>query len=119
MVSAVDDGVGRILDQLESLEIVDNTIIFFFSDNGGPESKNGSNNGPLREGKSSIYEGGNRVPFAMQWTGEISQMVYDYPISSLDILPTIAELTNAPIEAKNPLDGVLSLIHISEPTRPY
>ena len=106
MVSAVDDGVGRILDKLESLEIVDNTIIFFFSDNGGPESKNGSNNGPLREGKSSIYEGGNRVPFAMQWTGEISQMVYDYPISSLDILPTIAELTNAPIEAKNPLDGV-------------
>ena len=60
MVSAVDDGVGRILDKLESLEIVDNTIIFFFSDNGGPESKNGSNNGPLREGKSSIYEGGNR-----------------------------------------------------------
>jgi len=106
MVSAVDDGIGRILDKLESLEIVDNTIIFFFSDNGGPESKNGSNNGPLREGKSSIYEGGNRVPFAMQWTGEISQMVYDYPISSLDILPTIAELTNAPIEAKNPLDGV-------------
>ena len=106
MVSAVDDGVGRILDQLESLKIVDNTIVFFFSDNGGPESKNGSDNGPLREGKSSIYEGGNRVPFAMQWTGEISQMVYDYPISSLDILPTIAELTNSPIEENNELDGV-------------
>ena len=106
MVSAVDDGVGRILDQLESLDIVDNTIIFFFSDNGGPESKNRSNNGLLREGKSSIYEGGNRVPFAMQWTGEISQMVYDYPISSLDILPTIAELTNATVEVNNQLDGV-------------
>ena len=66
----------------------------------------GSNNGPLREGKSSIYEGGNRVPFAMQWTGEIEPMVYEYPISSLDILPTIAALTHAPLAADRPLDGV-------------
>ena len=106
MVSAVDDGVGRILDQLESSSIAKNTIIFFLSDNGGPEPKNGSNNGPLREGKSSIYEGGNRVPFAMQWTGEISPMVYDNPVSSLDILPTIAELTNASITEDKRFDGV-------------
>ena len=106
MVSAVDDGVGRILERLESLGIIENTMIFFLSDNGGPEPKNGSNNGPLREGKSSIYEGGNRVPFAMQWTGEIEPMVYEYPISSLDILPTIAALTHAPLAADRPLDGV-------------
>ena len=49
MVSAVDEGVGRLLDKLETLEIAENTIIFFLSDNGGPEPKNGSNNGPLRE----------------------------------------------------------------------
>ena len=106
MVSAVDDGVGRILDQLTVMGIEDNTIVFFLSDNGGPESKNGSNNGPLREGKSSIYEGGNRIPFAMQWIGEIAPMVYEYPISSLDILPTIAELTQATIVKDKPLDGV-------------
>ena len=106
MVSAVDDGIGRILEYLESLDIIENTMIFFLSDNGGPEPKNGSNNGPLREGKSSIYEGGNRVPFAMQWTGEIEPMVYEYPISSLDILPTIAALTDAPLLADRPLDGV-------------
>jgi arylsulfatase A-like enzyme len=106
MVSAVDDGVGRILDRLESLEIIENTMIFFLSDNGGPESKNGSNNGPLREGKSSIYEGGNRIPFAMQWPAQITPIVYEYPISSLDILPTIAEWTNTPISADKPLDGV-------------
>jgi arylsulfatase A-like enzyme len=106
MVSAVDDGVGRILDRLESLEIIENTMIFFLSDNGGPESKNGSNNGTLREGKSSIYEGGNRIPFAMQWPAQITPIVYEYPISSLDILPTIAELTNTPISADKPLDGV-------------
>ena len=106
MVSAVDDGIGGILEHLESLDIIENTMIFFLSDNGGPEPKNGSNNGPLREGKSSIYEGGNRVPFAMQWTGEIEPMVYEYPISSLDILPTIAALTHAPLLADRPLDGV-------------
>ena len=106
MVSAVDEGVGRLLDKLETLEISENTMIFFLSDNGGPEPKNGSNNGPLREGKSSIYEGGNRIPFAMQWTREISPMVYEYPISSLDILPTIATLTDAPLPADRPLDGV-------------
>lgn len=106
MVSAVDDGVGRILDRLRSLDIENNTIIFFLSDNGGPERKNGSNNGPLREGKSSIYEGGNRIPFAMQWTGEITSMVYEFPVSSLDILPTIAALTDTPLAANSPLDGV-------------
>lgn len=106
MVSAVDDGVGEILKKLETLNIQKNTIIFFLSDNGGPEQNNGSNNGPLREGKSSIYEGGNRVPFAMQWPDEINPMVYDYPISSMDILPTIAALTNAPVGVDLPLDGV-------------
>lgn len=106
MVSAIDDGVGRLLDKLETLEIVENTMIFFLSDNGGPESKNGSNNGPLRDGKSSIYEGGNRIPFAMQWTKVISPMVYEHPISSLDILPTIATLTDAPLSPERPLDGV-------------
>lgn len=106
MVSAVDDGVGRILDQLQAFGIEDNTIIFFLSDNGGPETKNASNNGPLREGKSSIYEGGNRIPFAMQWKAEIAPMVYDFPISSLDILPTIAELSGATIPSDKPLDGV-------------
>jgi arylsulfatase A-like enzyme len=106
MVSAVDDGVGRLLNKLEALNISENTMIFFLSDNGGPEPKNGSNNGPLREGKSSIYEGGNRIPFAMQWPAQITPMVYEYPISSLDILPTIAEWTNTPISADRPLDGV-------------
>ncbi|NBS19308.1 MAG: N-acetylgalactosamine 6-sulfate sulfatase [Flavobacteriia bacterium] len=106
MVSAVDDGVGEILKKLETLNIQKNTIIFFLSDNGGPEQNNGSNNGPLREGKSSIYEGGNRVPFAMQWPDEINPMVYNYPISSMDILPTIAALTNAPVGVDLPLDGV-------------
>jgi arylsulfatase A-like enzyme len=58
MVSAVDDGVGRLLATLRELKIDDNTLIFFLSDNGGPEKKNGSDNGELRGGKGDVWEGG-------------------------------------------------------------
>ena len=106
MVSAVDDGVGRLLDKLETLKLDKNTLVYFLSDNGGPEQNNGSDNGPLREGKSSIYEGGYRVPFAMQWKGTVKPGVYDNPVSALDIFATIAALSKAPIKKDRPLDGV-------------
>lgn len=106
MVSAVDDGVGRLLDKLESLNLDKNTLVYFLSDNGGPEKDNSSDNGVLREGKSSIYEGGYRVPFAMQWKGTVKPRVYGNPISSLDIFATIAALSKSPIKKDRPLDGV-------------
>jgi arylsulfatase A-like enzyme len=106
MVSAVDDGVGRLLDKLESLQLDTNTLVYFLSDNGGPEKDNSSNNGVLREGKSSIYEGGYRVPFAMQWRGTVVPMVYENPVSSLDIFATIAALSKVPLNKDQPLDGV-------------
>ena len=106
MVSAVDDGVGRLLDKLESLNLDKNTLVYFLSDNGGPEKDNSSDNGVLREGKSSIYEGGYRVPFAMQWKGTVKPLVYDNPISSLDIFATIAALSKSPVNKDKPLDGV-------------
>lgn len=106
MVSAVDDGVGRLLDQLEKLQLDKNTLVYFLSDNGGPEKDNASDNGVLREGKSSIYEGGYRVPFAMQWKGTVAPRVYENPVSSLDIFATIASLSVAPIAKEKPLDGV-------------
>jgi len=106
MVSAVDDGVGQVLDKLASLQLEENTIVVFLSDNGGPESKNASDNGVLREGKGSIYEGGFRVPFAMQWKGTLRKSIYDYPISSLDILGTIADLSGVQLDDNKPLDGV-------------
>ncbi len=106
MISAVDDGVGRVLDALEALNLDENTLVFFLSDNGGPEPKNASNNGPLRDGKGSIYEGGYRVPFAMQWKGTVKPAIYEQPVSSLDIFATIADLSKAPIQEEKPLDGV-------------
>ena len=106
MVSAVDDGVGRLLDRLESLQLDKNTLVYFLSDNGGPEKDNASDNGLLREGKSSIYEGGYRVPFAMQWKGTVKPGVYENPISSLDIFATISALSKSPVKKDKPLDGV-------------
>ncbi len=106
MVSAVDDGVGLLLDKLESLNLDKNTLIYFLSDNGGPEKDNSSDNGVLREGKSSVYEGGYRVPFAMQWKETVTPGVYENPVSSLDIFATIAALSKSPIKKDKPLDGV-------------
>ncbi len=67
MVSAVDDGVGRLLGTLRELDLEDDTLVFFLSDNGGPYLKNASQNTPLRGGKGDVWEGGFRVPFAAKW----------------------------------------------------
>jgi len=105
MVSALDDGVGRLLDTLESLKIADNTIVFFLSDNGGPTNKNGSNNDPLRAGKGSMYDGGIHVPFAMRWPRVIpAGKVYEKPVISLDIFATVAKYARA--KPTHPLDGI-------------
>lgn len=117
MVSAVDDGVGLVLSKLEELNLLDNTIVVFISDNGGPEKDNGSDNGMLRGQKSDLFEGGIRVPFAMQWPAKIKAgMVYDYPVISLDIFATMVEQTIIPINPKNKLDGV-NLIPFLEGTK--
>ena len=105
MVSAVDDGVGKILNKLNELNIEGNTIVFYLSDNGGPEKHNGSDNGPLREGKGSLYEGGIHVPFAVQWPDVLpAGKKYDKPIISLDIFSTVVKY--AGVKPKNKLDGV-------------
>jgi len=114
MVHAIDRGVGRVLDKLQELNIEDNTIVFFLSDNGGPESKNASDNGILRGGKSDVWEGGFRVPFAMQWKEAIDPgTVFDYPVSSLDIFATLSELSGSPTNPEKPLDGVNLIPHLT------
>lgn len=109
MVSAVDDGVGQVLDKLDELEIADNTLVFFLSDNGGPlrRAVNGSSNAPLRGGKGNVFEGGIRVPFAVRWPGKIPAGIdYPHPVSSLDILSTAVAAGNVDTSGNKPLDGV-------------
>lgn len=105
MVSAMDDGIGRVLDKLNELNLDKNTIVFFLSDNGGPIHANASNNAPLRGEKSDFFEGGIRVPFAVQWTGVIpAGTEYTRPVISLDIFASMAAML--PVKPKNKLDGV-------------
>lgn len=105
MVSAVDDGVILLLNTLEQLKIDNNTIVFFLSDNGGPTKDNASSNKPLRGFKGDFFEGGIRVPFAVQWKGVLpAGKKYDQPVISLDIFGTAAALND--LKPKNPIDGV-------------
>ncbi|MGA9657706.1 MAG: sulfatase-like hydrolase/transferase [Asticcacaulis sp.] len=119
MVSAVDDGVGTILDKLDQLGIADNTIVFFLSDNGGPlvRAKNGSINLPLRGGKGDMFEGGVRVPFAVRWPAQIPAGI-DYPhaVSSMDILATVVGVNHIDMTGKNPLDGVNLVPYLQDKT---
>ena len=107
MVSAVDDGVGRVLEKVKALGLDDKTLVFYLSDNGGPIQANASNNGPLRGAKGSPWEGGIHVPFAAQWPGHLTAgKTFAPPVISLDIFATISALANAPANPAHPLDGV-------------
>ena len=107
MVSSMDDGIGLILDKLEEKKISDNTIVVFFSDNGGVEWYNFSDNGPLRGIKGDFFEGGIRVPFVMQWPSIITPgSIYDKPIIALDIFATAASVANAEKYVDGDIDGV-------------
>jgi arylsulfatase A-like enzyme len=70
-LSALDDGVGAVLNALRQTSQEENTLVFFFSDNGGPTPSTTSGNGPLRGFKAQTWEGGVRVPWMVQWKGPI------------------------------------------------
>ncbi|MCP5117541.1 MAG: sulfatase-like hydrolase/transferase [bacterium] len=105
MISILDDSFGRVLEALRRNGIEENTLIVFFSDNGGPTRELTSSNAPLRAGKGNVYEGGIRIPFLMQWKGTVpGGEVYRQPVISLDTVPTA--LTAAGAEVPENLDGV-------------
>ena len=106
MVSAVDRGVGQLLDKLDELQLADNTLVFFLSDNGGATNDNAARNAPLRGKKSDPFEGGIRVPMAARWPGVIpAGTKFAEPVSALDIMATIAAANGIPENAERPLDG--------------
>lgn len=103
MVENLDENVGRVMDKLKSLEIEENTIVVFMSDN-GPNSWRW--NGGMRGRKGSTDEGGVRSPFFIQWKNELPAGRKRTPIaSSVDILPTLVDLAGIPLETQKPLDG--------------
>ena len=105
MVTALDDGVGRLVEVLGDLDLTDDTLVFFLSDNGGPTPANASDNTPLRATKGTVYEGGVRVPFVVSWPGRLAEgESYDSPVSALDIFPTLVAVAGG--EPPEGLDGV-------------
>lgn len=113
MVESVDESLGQILDFLEEKGIADNTIIIFYSDNGGHSLNTAKNsvahtfNAPLREGKGSVYEGGVRVPLMFYWPGRTAAGVrVNTPVMPEDFYPTILEMAGVKeYETVQELDG--------------
>ncbi|MFN3190166.1 MAG: sulfatase [Aureliella sp.] len=103
MLADLDRGVGQITETLDQLELRDNTLVVFLSDNGGPTRELTSSNAPLRDGKGSMYEGGLRIPFIVNWPKEIREGVCDQVVSSLDVYPTICKLAGT--DEPDGLDG--------------
>ena len=121
MLANLDDSVGAILARLGKLGIKDNTLVIFLSDNGGPTKELTSSNAPLRDGKGSMYEGGLRVPFLIQWKERLGGgKVYDEPVISLDIFPTAMAAAGSADKSER-LDGVdlIPFLADKKPGRPH
>lgn len=109
MIDSMDEGIGRILQQLLLLGIDRDTLVFFTSDNGGADDRDNQplcqHNGGLRPRKGFLWEGGIRVPCVVRWPGHIPEgVVYDKPVSHLDIFATAVAATTT--TAPKQLDGV-------------
>ncbi len=104
MVSALDDGVGRIMAKLKERNLEENTLVFFISDNGATRKSSYGDNGPLRLWKGSLHEGGVRVPYIMRWKGTLPAGVVDQrPVIQLDATATAVALAGGEI---SDMDGV-------------
>lgn len=105
MVYAVDRGVGKIVKNLKKTGQYENTLIIFLSDNGG-NTDHGANNYPLTGRKGDTWEGGYRVPMFFHWPKNIQKgQKFNYPVSALDLYPTITHLAQAKIADNKILDG--------------
>jgi arylsulfatase A-like enzyme len=106
MLSAVDEAIGQIVGALEKAGLRENTLIVFSSDNGGPNPGALSDNGELRAGKGTIFEGGVRVCAFANWPGHIpAGAMIKQPMHAIDWYPTLVKLAGGSLEQKLPLDG--------------
>ena len=111
-ISLMDDAIGEVLTALDATHQRERTLIFFFSDNGGPLNV-GTMNTPLRGGKGEVWEGGVRVPFLVSWSGQLAAGVkYDQPVSSLDVFATSLAVAEAKMPTDKKYDSVNLLPHL-------
>jgi arylsulfatase A-like enzyme len=135
MLKSVDESLGRVLAKLEELKLADNTIVVFYSDNGGnvhsntPDDEKGkrrkpddtrlqdwrkwagdrppTSNAPLRNGKGRLYEGGIRVPLVVRWPGQVAAgATSDAIVGCIDLYPTLLDLVGVSVPEAQKVDGV-------------
>jgi arylsulfatase A-like enzyme len=106
MCENIDDNVGRLLAHLDQLDLEDNTIVLFLTDNGGTAGVKTYNAG-MRGGKTSVHEGGTRVPLFIRWPAAGWQPHLVKPIAShIDLLPTLLDLCGVKLPDGPKLDGI-------------
>lgn len=125
-ITAMDEQIGRLIDALTQKKLLDNTIIIFQSDNGGTSNpmfagegdtsklKIPCNNGPYRDGKGSLYEGGTRVPAIVYWPSRVKAGTVNGMMHVVDMYPTLLALAKGSLEKSKPLDGLNVWETISE-----
>jgi arylsulfatase A-like enzyme len=117
MITAMDDQIGRVVDALEQRKMRDNAIILFHSDNGGTRSAKFTgesvvkgelppNNGPYRDGKGTLYEGGTRVVALANWPGRIKPGKVNGMMHVVDLFPTLIGLAGGKFDKSKPVDGL-------------
>jgi arylsulfatase A-like enzyme len=111
MMEVLDEGVGRVLAKLDELGLKQNTLVIFYSDNGGL-LRDGAQT-PWRGGKAQLYEGGIRVPLIVRWPGVIAAgRVSNMPVTSVDFFPTFLELTGKVAPRDAVIDGISLVAHL-------
>ncbi len=111
MVHGMDAAIGDVLASLDATKQRDDTLVFFVSDNGGPDLTsrglgNFTDNSPLRGCKGQVYDGGIRVPFLISWPARLKPAVCHHPVISLDFLPTAIAAAGGAAKADAMLDGL-------------
>ncbi len=105
MIEELDNSIGALLQKLDDLKIADETIVIFFSDNGGLERV--AKQSPLRSGKANLYEGGIREPLIVRWPGVTKPgSICSEPVISVDFFPTFIDILGLKNRVKKPIDGV-------------
>ena len=107
MISALDDAIGDILEKVEEFGLTEKTLIIFASDNGGATYTGATDNGPLKAGKFSQYEGGINIPMIFSWKGVLpGGSVYHHPVSLMDIFTTAMKVAGCELPLDRTIDGV-------------
>jgi len=116
-IEHMDNGIGKVIKSLKETKQYNNTIIIFTSDNGG-HNPSKANNGPLRDGKQSVYEGGLKVPTVICWKGKIKEnSISNKTLMSMDLFSTILEIAGNKIHAKT--DGISFINELFNPNNDH